>query len=123
MIFRSDNRTPEQIRPVNIVPDFISTAEGSALIEMGNTRVICTASVEEKVPPFLAGGPHQRGDYGEGFALNVDRTTLLARKEPTRLSHQPEIRGMGLIVQNQRDWIIQGFPAVCTRNHRSACRW
>src|SRR5260370_3881883 len=38
MIFRSDNRTPEQIRPVNIVPDFISTAEGSALIEMGTTR-------------------------------------------------------------------------------------
>ena len=38
MIFRSDNRSPEQIRPVNIVPDFISTAEGSALIEMGNTR-------------------------------------------------------------------------------------
>jgi len=38
MIFRSDNRTPEQIRPVNIIPDFISTAEGSALIEMGNTR-------------------------------------------------------------------------------------
>src|SRR6202047_1030346 len=52
MIFRSDNRTPEQIRPVNIVPDFISTAEGSALIEMGNTRVICTASVEESVPAF-----------------------------------------------------------------------
>ena len=53
MVFRSDNRTPEQIRPVSIVPDFISTAEGSALIEVGNTRVICTASVEEAVPPFL----------------------------------------------------------------------
>ena len=53
MIFRSDNRAPDQIRPVNIIPDFISTAEGSALIEMGNTRVICTASVEETVPAFL----------------------------------------------------------------------
>jgi len=53
MIFRSDNRSPDQIRPVNIVPDFISTAEGSALIEVGNTRVICTASVEETVPVFL----------------------------------------------------------------------
>jgi ribonuclease PH len=53
MFLRSDNRTPEQIRPVNIIPDFISTAEGSALIEMGNTRVICTASVEETVPAFL----------------------------------------------------------------------
>jgi len=49
MIFRSDNRTPDQLRPVNMTPDFISTAEGSALIEVGNTRVICTASVEETV--------------------------------------------------------------------------
>src|SRR5215472_11330891 len=53
MIFRSDNRSPEQMRPVNIVPDFISTAEGSCLIELGNTRVICTATIEDTVPPFL----------------------------------------------------------------------
>ena len=53
MIYRSDNRAPEQMRPVNIIPDFISTAEGSVLIEVGNTRVICTASVEESVPSFL----------------------------------------------------------------------
>src|SRR5437762_5510805 len=53
MFYRSDNRAPEQMRPVNIVPDFISTAEGSALIEVGNTRVICTASIEETVPSFL----------------------------------------------------------------------
>jgi ribonuclease PH len=53
MHFRSDNRTPDQMRPVNILPDFIKTAEGSALIEVGNTRVICTASIEETVPPFL----------------------------------------------------------------------
>jgi ribonuclease PH len=55
MIFRSDKRSPEQMRPVNIIPEFISTAEGSALIEVGNTRVICTASVEETVPAFLKG--------------------------------------------------------------------
>ena len=53
MIFRSDNRSPDQMRPVNIVPDFISTAEGSCLIELGNTRVICTATIEDTVPPFL----------------------------------------------------------------------
>ena len=53
MVYRSDNRSPEQMRPVNIVPDFISTAEGSCLIELGNTRVICTASIEEGVPTFL----------------------------------------------------------------------
>lgn len=55
MIYRSDNRSPEQMRPVNIIPDFISTAEGSVLIEIGNTRVICTASVDEVVPSFLKG--------------------------------------------------------------------
>src|SRR5205807_4050622 len=55
VVYRSDNRTPEQLRPVNIIPDFISTAEGSALIEVGNTRVICTASVDESVPAFLKG--------------------------------------------------------------------
>ena len=41
------------MRPVKITPDFISTAEGSCLIEIGNTRVICTASIEESVPSFL----------------------------------------------------------------------
>jgi len=53
MFYRSDNRAPDQMRPVNIVPEFVSTAEGSVLIEVGNTRVICTASVEETVPTFL----------------------------------------------------------------------
>jgi len=51
--FRSDNRTPEQMRPVQITPDYIAMAEGSALIEVGTTRVICTASIEETVPGFL----------------------------------------------------------------------
>jgi ribonuclease PH len=53
MIYRSDNRAPDQMRPVNILPDFINTAEGSVLMEIGNTRVICTASVEETVPQFM----------------------------------------------------------------------
>jgi ribonuclease PH len=53
MVFRSDNRTFDQLRPINIVPDYINTAEGSVLIEVGNTRVICTASIEESVPQFM----------------------------------------------------------------------
>jgi ribonuclease PH len=66
MIFRSDNRTPEQMRPVNLVPDFISTAEGSVLIEVGNTRVICTASVDEAVPSWMRnrGKGWITGEYG-----------------------------------------------------------
>ena len=53
MFYRSDNRSPDQLRPVRITPEFITTAEGSALIEVGNTRVICTASIEETVPQFM----------------------------------------------------------------------
>jgi ribonuclease PH len=53
MFYRSDKRSPDQLRPVVITPEFITTAEGSALIEVGNTRVICTASIEETVPPFM----------------------------------------------------------------------
>jgi ribonuclease PH len=53
MFYRSDNRAPEQLRRVTITPEFIGTAEGSVLIEVGNTRVICTASIEEVVPPFM----------------------------------------------------------------------
>jgi ribonuclease PH len=52
-IYRSDNRALDQMRPVNITPEFISTAEGSCLIEIGNTRVICTASIEESVPNWM----------------------------------------------------------------------
>src|SRR5438477_2965029 len=50
---RTDNRTSDELRPVKITPDFLVNAEGSALIEMGNTRVICAASVEDKLPPHL----------------------------------------------------------------------
>jgi ribonuclease PH len=53
MVLRSDNRGSEQMRTVRITPDFIQMAEGSALIEVGHTRVICTASIEETVPGFL----------------------------------------------------------------------
>jgi ribonuclease PH len=53
MIYRSDNRRPDQLRSVTITPEYISTAEGSCLIEVGNTRVICTASIEETVPSWM----------------------------------------------------------------------
>jgi len=50
---RTDGRKNDEIRKVKITKKFITTAEGSVLIEMGNTRVICTATLEAKVPPFL----------------------------------------------------------------------
>src|SRR6187402_1596882 len=50
---RTDGRTPDELRPVKITPGFLPYAEGSVLIEMGNTRVVCSASLEDRVPPFL----------------------------------------------------------------------
>src|SRR5215469_10476271 len=52
---RIDNRQPDQMRPVKVTPEYLLTAEGSVLIEVGNTRVLCAASVEETVPNFLRG--------------------------------------------------------------------
>jgi ribonuclease PH len=52
---RPDGRTPDQLRPVRITPDFNRYAEGSVLVEFGETKVICTASLEQKIPPWLEG--------------------------------------------------------------------
>ncbi len=57
---RPDNRKPDQLRPIRITPHFIGSAPGSALIEWGRTRVICTATLEDKAPPFKIGS-------GEGW--------------------------------------------------------
>jgi ribonuclease PH len=50
---RTDNRAPNELRPTRIHPQFLIHPEGSVLVEAGRTRVICTASVEDRVPPFL----------------------------------------------------------------------
>ena len=52
---RSDARPADQLRPTRLTPNYLEHAEGSVLIEAGRTRVICAASVEDKVPPFLRG--------------------------------------------------------------------
>jgi ribonuclease PH len=53
MTFRSDNRLADQMRQLKMTPDFLRTAEGSCLIEVGHTRVLCTATVEESVPGWM----------------------------------------------------------------------
>ncbi len=57
---RQDGRNNSQLRPVKITRNYIKHAEGSALIEVGDTKVICTASVEERIPPF-------KKESGEGW--------------------------------------------------------
>ncbi|HET6282676.1 MAG TPA: ribonuclease PH [Polyangia bacterium] len=81
---RPDGRAPDQLRPIQITPDFNRYAEGSVLIEFGETRVICTASVEEKVPGFLEG-------QGKGWV--TAEYAMLPRSTHTRSGRNAGGRG------------------------------
>jgi ribonuclease PH len=54
-VLRADGRQPDELRPVEIVPAFLKYAEGSALVSFGNTRVLCAATLEDRVPPWMRG--------------------------------------------------------------------
>ena len=77
---RTDSRASDQLRAVKITPNFVAHAEGSALIEMGNTRVICAASVEDKLP-F-----HLRGQRVEGWV--TAEYAMLPRSTHTRTQRE-----------------------------------
>jgi ribonuclease PH len=74
---RTDHRAPNELRETTITPDYIQHAEGSVLIEAGRTRVICTASVEDRVPPFLrnSGKGWVTAEYGMLPRATSTRTT------------------------------------------------
>ena len=74
---RLDNRRPDQLRETRIVPKYLMHPEGSVLIEAGATRVICTASVEDRVPPFLrnTGKGWVTAEYGMLPRATTTRTT------------------------------------------------
>jgi ribonuclease PH len=63
---RPSGRRPNELRPIRFTPHFTKHAEGSVLVEFGDTRVICTASIEDRVPPFLKGkgGGWITAEYG-----------------------------------------------------------
>lgn len=76
---RTDGRAADQLRPVKITPGFMPYAEGSALIETGNTHVICTASVEQNVPRWLKG--HGRGWVTAEYSMLPRATTERVRRD------------------------------------------
>ena len=82
---RPDGRRSDQTRPVTITIDYVDPAEGSALIELGATRVICTATVEEKIPPWMrskgVSGGWVTAEYG-----------MLPRSTPERIVRE-SVRG------------------------------
>ena len=76
---RHDGRRPDQLRPIVITRDYLRHPEGSVLVEFGDTRVICTASLEDKVPPFLKG-------QGQGWV--TAEYGMLPRSTTTRSSRE-----------------------------------
>jgi ribonuclease PH len=91
---RIDQRQPGQLRPVKVTTDYLLTAEGSALIEIGNTRVLCAASVEESVPAFLRGS-------GKGWV--TAEYSMLPRATSTRTAREvSKGRASGRTMEIQR---------------------
>jgi ribonuclease PH len=91
---RIDQREAAQMRPVNVTTDYLLTAEGSALIEIGNTRVLCTASIEESVPGFLRGA-------GKGWV--TAEYSMLPRATATRTPREvTKGRASGRTMEIQR---------------------
>jgi ribonuclease PH len=79
---RIDNRRPDELRRVHVTTNYLMTAEGSALIEVGNTRVLCAASVEETVPPFLRGSG--RGWVTAEYSMLPRATSTRTPREVTK---------------------------------------
>ncbi len=91
---RLDQRTPDQLRVVKVTPDYLLTAEGSAVIEVGNTRVLCAASIEETVPGFLRGS-------GKGWV--TAEYSMLPRATATRTAREvSKGRASGRTMEIQR---------------------
>lgn len=81
---RPSGRAADELRPINLTRGFTCHAEGSVLVEFGNTRVICTASVEETVPPFLKGSG--QGWVTAEYGMLPRSTGRRMRREATQLS-------------------------------------
>jgi ribonuclease PH len=93
MITRIDGRSQTQLRPVHLTVDYLDYAEGSVLIEAGKTRVLCAASVEEKVPPFLEG-------KGQGWV--TAEYNMLPRATDVRSARERDGRVSGRTQEIQR---------------------
>ena len=101
---RSDNRPADQMRPVKITPNYLAIPEGSALIEVGHTRVICTASIEESVPSFLR-------NSGKGWITS--EYAMLPRATLTRTPRESSKGRIGGRTHEIQRLIGRSLRAVC----------
>lgn len=83
---RTDGRTPAELRPVKVTRGYLKFAEGSVLIEMGDTKVICAATVEERVPPFL---------IGKGKGWMTAEYSMLPRSSQKRIQRESSAGKVG----------------------------
>jgi len=100
---RSDNRLPEQLRPSRITPNYLIHAEGSVLVEAGRTKVICTASVEDRVPLF-------RRNSGKGWV--TAEYGMLPRATSTRTQREASAGRVGGRTQEIQRLIGRSLRAV-----------
>jgi ribonuclease PH len=100
---RSDGRLAEQLRPTRITPNYLVHAEGSVLVECGKTKVICTASVEDRVPPF-------RRNTGKGWV--TAEYGMLPRATTTRTQREASAGRVGGRTQEIQRLIGRSLRAV-----------
>ena len=100
---RHDNRLDEQLRPTRITPNYLIHAEGSVLVESGQTKVICTASVEDRVPPF-------RRNSGKGWV--TAEYGMLPRATNTRMQREASAGRVGGRTQEIQRLIGRSLRAV-----------
>jgi len=100
---RSDGRLPEQLRPTRITPNYLIHAEGSVLVEAGKTKVICTASIEDRVPPF-------RRNTGKGWV--TAEYGMLPRATTTRTQREASAGRVGGRTQEIQRLIGRSLRAV-----------
>jgi ribonuclease PH len=106
-VTRTDGRAADTIRPTRITPDFTMHAEGAVLIEVGHTKVICTASVEDRVPPFLRG-------TGKGWV--TAEYGMLPRATNTRMQREASAGKIGGRTQEIQRLIGRSLRSVTKLN-------
>src|SRR6201986_4156551 len=102
---RTDGRSPSQLRPTTITPNFSVHAEGSVLVEVGRTRGICTASIEDRVPPFLR-------NTGKGWV--TAEYGMLPRATSTRTQREASAGKVGGRTQEIQRLIGRSLRSVTT---------
>ena len=102
---RTDGRSPNAIRPTHLTPNFLLHPEGSVLIDVGRTRVLCAASIEERVPPFLRG-------TGKGWV--TAEYGMLPRATSTRTTREASAGKVGGRTQEIQRLIGRSLRSVVT---------